>query len=47
MSNDQKVRIDLGCGNKKRPGTIGVDFNERTKADIIHNLNSFPYPFEG
>ncbi len=46
MSNDQKVRIDLGCGNKKRPGTIGVDFNERTKADIIHDLNSFPYPFE-
>ena len=47
MSNDQKVRISIGCGNKKRPGTIGVDFNERTKADIIHDLNSFPYPFEG
>lgn len=26
VSNDQKVRTDLGCGNKKRPATIGVDF---------------------
>lgn len=46
MSDYQKVKIDLGCGNSKRPGTIGVDFNERTKADVIHNLNSFPYPFD-
>ena len=46
MSNDQRVEVDLGCGNKKRPNTIGVDFNDRTKADVIHDLNSFPYPFE-
>ena len=38
--------LDLGCGNKKRPGAIGVDFNERTDADIIHDLNILPYPFE-
>lgn len=36
----------MGCGNKKREGAIGIDFNERTKADVIHNLNLFPYPFE-
>ena len=41
-----KKILDLGCGNKKRPGAIGVDFNERTSADIIHNLNQFPYPFD-
>jgi predicted SAM-dependent methyltransferase len=38
--------LDLGCGNKKRPGAIGVDFNDRTAADVIHNLNAFPYPFD-
>lgn len=38
--------LDLGCGNKKREGAIGVDFNDRTAADVVHNLNSFPYPFE-
>ena len=38
--------LDLGCGNKKREGEIGLDFNDRTAADVVHNLNSFPYPFE-
>ena len=38
--------LDLGCGNKKREGAVGVDFNDRTAADVVHNLNSFPYPFE-
>lgn len=38
--------LDLGCGNKKRPGSVGVDFNDRTAADIVHDLNVFPYPFE-
>jgi predicted SAM-dependent methyltransferase len=42
----QQLILDLGCGNKKRPGTVGVDFNDRTAADVVHDLNDFPYPFE-
>lgn len=38
--------LDLGCGKKKRPGTIGVDYSDRHNADVIHDLNVFPYPFE-
>jgi len=38
--------LELGCGNRKRPGVIGVDINPNTNADIIHDLNVFPYPFE-
>jgi len=38
--------LDLGCGNRKRPGTIGIDINPDTDADIVHNLNQFPYPFK-
>ena len=38
--------LDLGCGNKKRPGTIGVDYNSRVDGDISHDLNTFPYPFD-
>ncbi len=46
MTDKQKLRVlDLGCGNKKRAGAIGIDFNSRTAADVIHNLNVFPYPF--
>jgi SAM-dependent methyltransferase len=38
--------LDLGCGNKKRPNALGIDFNDRTAADVIHDLNQFPYPLE-
>jgi len=44
--NDTRKILDLGCGNKKRDGAVGVDFNDRTAADVIHNLNKFPYPFD-
>lgn len=37
---------DLGCGKKKRAGSIGVDYSDRHNADVIHDLNVFPYPFE-
>lgn len=45
MKQEKKV-LDLGCGNKKRPEAIGIDFNSRTAADIVHDLNVFPYPLE-
>lgn len=38
--------LDLGCGKKKRAGSIGVDYSTRYDADIVHDLNIFPYPFE-
>jgi len=41
-----KKKLDLGCGNRKREGMVGLDVNPRTDADIIHDLNIFPYPFE-
>jgi SAM-dependent methyltransferase len=38
--------LDLGCGKKKRPGAVGVDCANHHNADVIHDLNVFPYPFE-
>jgi hypothetical protein len=38
--------LDLGCGNKKYPGSVGIDINPHSDADIIHDLNDVPYPFE-
>jgi SAM-dependent methyltransferase len=37
--------LDLGCGLHKRAGAIGIDINPRSQADVIHDLNLFPYPF--
>jgi SAM-dependent methyltransferase len=37
--------LDIGCGTHKTPGAIGMDINPRTDADVIHDLDAFPYPF--
>ena len=37
--------LDVGCGSNKYESAIGLDFNPRTKADVIHDLGVFPYPF--
>lgn len=37
--------LDVGCGIRKRPGSIGVDRNPRSRADVLCDLDHFPYPF--
>jgi SAM-dependent methyltransferase len=37
--------LDVGCGANKFPGAIGLDYNPKTGADVIHDLGKFPYPF--
>lgn len=37
--------LDVGCGVKKFPGAIGVDRLANTAADVICDLDHFPYPF--
>ena len=43
-SVDKKI-LDVGCGQNKFAGAIGIDGNPRSHADVIHNLGDFPYPF--
>lgn len=40
------IKIDLGCGNKKVPNTIGVDKIKLPDVDIICNLETIPWPFK-
>src|SRR4029078_2403801 len=37
--------LDVGCGQNKHPGAIGIDSNPRAHADVIHDLGKIPYPF--
>jgi SAM-dependent methyltransferase len=37
--------LDVGCGINKYEGAIGLDYNPRTGADVIHDLEKVPYPF--
>lgn len=35
--------IDIGCGENKRPGALGVDFREAPGVDVIQDLSLFPW----
>jgi SAM-dependent methyltransferase len=39
-------KLDLGCGKNKKENYIGIDISPDADADIIHDLNLFPYPFK-
>lgn len=38
--------LDVGCGSAKTPGAVGLDVSPDTQADIVHDLDVFPYPIE-
>lgn len=38
--------LELGCGHAKTPGAFGVDRLPGSDADLIHDLDRFPYPLE-
>lgn len=42
---ETKKILDIGCGKKKVPGAVGIDFNGDLNVDVVHDLNVFPYPF--
>jgi SAM-dependent methyltransferase len=37
--------LDVGCGLNKLPDSIGIDRNPASLADVICELDHFPYPF--
>jgi len=38
------LKLDIGCGNSKREGFVGLDVLKLPGVDIVHDLNVFPYP---
>ena len=38
--------LDIGCGSAKFPGAVGLDISADTDADVVHDLDAFPYPIE-
>jgi SAM-dependent methyltransferase len=39
------MTLDVGCGQNKRPGTIGVDRNRNTSADVVADIDRGALPF--
>ena len=40
------TKLNLGCGKSKMDGFTGVDISPDCGADIVHDLNVMPWPFE-
>ncbi len=38
--------LDLGCGQRKLPGAVGMDVIRESQADVFHDMNRLPWPFE-
>jgi len=38
--------LDFGCRTEKIPGATGVDIDPDSDAEVIHDLNVCPFPFE-
>ena len=38
--------LDIGCGQNKFAGAVGIDFAAGADQDVAHDLNEFPYPLE-
>lgn len=38
--------LDVGCGINKYPGAIGIDRVRGVNADLLCDLDRFPYPFQ-
>jgi len=38
-------KLNLGSGNNYLDGFVNIDNNIHSKADVIHDLNIYPYPF--
>lgn len=39
------IVLDLGCGTRKRHGSIGADLLPLPGVDVVCDLTQFPYPF--
>jgi SAM-dependent methyltransferase len=39
-----KRTLDVGCGINKYPGAIGIDRNLASRADVVCDLDRFPWP---
>ena len=44
MSMDKK--LEVGCGDNKREGYLGMDMVKLDGVDVVHDMNISPWPFD-
>lgn len=40
------IMLDIGCGEQKQPGFVGMDHQPLPGVDVVHEWDVFPWPFE-
>jgi hypothetical protein len=44
LKDKQGIRLDIGCGQNKNPGFVGLDMFAYKGVDIVHDVEVFPWP---
>ncbi|WP_156918820.1 hypothetical protein [Synechococcus sp. CC9616] len=42
----KNLKLNLGCGNKKKTGYINIDSSSHCNPDLLLDLKNIPYPFK-
>lgn len=45
INSQSHKKLNLGCGEDKKPGYVNIDWQASVDPDVVHDLNSLPYPF--
>jgi SAM-dependent methyltransferase len=40
------MKLNIGCGRVHREGAVNLDISPDVGADVVHDLNALPWPFE-
>lgn len=38
------IQLDIGCGSNKQPNFVGIDILPLKGVDIVHDIETFPWP---
>ena len=44
LDANKSIRLDIGCGERKMPGFVGMDYRKLTGVDIVQDVTMFPWP---
>lgn len=46
MGNSVMRKLNVGCGQFRKEGYVNLDVSPLSQADVLHDLDVFPYPFD-
>jgi predicted SAM-dependent methyltransferase len=38
------IKLDIGCGTRKKEGFVGMDRRQFPGVDVVHDINAYPWP---